>query len=95
MFGWFKKSEKEPECEHPGVSISIDYDKPSAIRCHFCDRVQVRYNTGIPLAEGLQHMHVKRFWVEPDYLLEQAIKTSPREFGDLRVEKWLRNNGFI
>jgi len=90
-----KKNIKQKKCDHPGVSFPLaESDKPGHMRCHFCDRVRVTYNTGKPIDNTL-HTYTKSFWVKPDWKLEQALETSPCEFGDLRIEKWLRNNGYI
>lgn len=94
IFDWFTKK-KQKACDHPGVSISLpENDKPSHMRCHFCDKVHVRYDTGEPIFDT-GHTYTKSFWVKPDWKLEQAIKTSPREFGELKIEKWLRIKGYI
>jgi len=95
MFGWLKKKQdKQIACNHPGISFSLENDTPRHMRCHFCKRVKVTYDTGIAIL-GTNHTRHESFWVEPDWKLEQAIKTSPREFGDLRIEKWLRLGGYI
>ncbi len=89
------RKDKRSSCEHPGVSMSMDYDKPSYMQCHFCDRFLIRYDTEIPLFSGSNHTKIKKLWIEPHPELEVALKTSPREYGDLKVEKFLRRKGHI
>jgi len=70
-------------------------DLPSYIRCHFCHKVKITFVTDEVLVPGTGHMKTLIFWVLPDPKLERALKTSPREYGELKVEKWLRRKRFI
>ena len=93
MFSFWKKTKV---CKHPGVSFPlVESNLPSQMRCHFCDKVEVTFVTDEVLVPGTGHKKTLSFWVLPDFELERALKTSPREYGDLKIEKWLRRQKFI
>jgi len=94
VFSFWKKI-KTKTCEHPGFSFTLAANLPSYTRCHFCNKVEITFVTDEVLVPGTGHMKTLRFWVFPDPELERALKTSPREYGNLKVEKWLRRQKLI
>ena len=95
---FFSRVPEDPskECDHGAFCFALgERDTPSWTLCHLCDCYRIEYNTEEPLFEGSNHMHYKKWWIPKTPELERAVKTSPREFGELRIEKYLRRNGYL
>lgn len=106
MFSFWKRNKdavlekllsiSEKACKHSGVSFPLaESDTPMHMRCHSCSKIMVEFVTDEILVPGTGHKRTLSFWVLPDYELERSLKTSPREYGDLKIEKWLRRKGLI
>jgi hypothetical protein len=94
----FTDSQPNPakDCDHGAFCFALgENDTPGWALCHLCDCYRIKYNTEEPLFEGSHHMRYKEWWIPKTPELERAVKTSPREFGELRIEKYLRRNGYL